>query len=290
MNNNRVNNIGPHGREKSSAPVVISVLSGKGGVGKSIIAYNLSALAANEGQTVLTVDTDWYFGNLHILANINPRATLADTVVHRRPAWQAMIPLGEKWQLMASPAALESIEELDNGKLRAFIQSLKQIFNRYNLIVVDTPSASIDIISTVAEIAEVNLIVVNPELTSLADGFGLYKYLLQCRRDSEAYLFLNRAGSKAEALYIYQKFTLLAQKFLNKVPLSGGYLLDDRHIIDAIARQKPLYELSPESPAVRSLHRLLKRSTDLPAAGRQNRTINREERINLKKALADIKE
>jgi flagellar biosynthesis protein FlhG len=201
-----------------------------------------------------------------------------------------MIPLGEAWQLMASPAALEAIEELDNLKLKTFILSLKQIFNQYSLVIVDTPSASIDIISPLVEIADVNLIVVNPELTSLADGFGLYKYLLRCRRNSEVYLFLNRAGSAAEALYIYQKFTLLAQKFLNKVPLSGGYMLDDRHIIDAIARQKTLCELNPESPAVRSLHRLLKISTDLPAAGWENRTINKEERINLKKALADIKE
>jgi len=65
----RLHFVAPASAVPQGGPRLVSVLSGKGGVGKSILAFNLAERLAALGLRVLAVDGDVYGGNLHILAN-----------------------------------------------------------------------------------------------------------------------------------------------------------------------------------------------------------------------------
>ena len=86
-------------------PRIISILSGKGGVGKSVITYNLAAAAAHSGQRCLIIDCDWYFGNIHILANVIPGLNLADVIYDESLLSKAIIPINNRLRLLPSPAS-----------------------------------------------------------------------------------------------------------------------------------------------------------------------------------------
>ena len=57
----------------------MSLLSGKGGVGKSVLAFNLADQLAGLGYRVLLVDADFALGSLHVLANLNVTCGLMNT-------------------------------------------------------------------------------------------------------------------------------------------------------------------------------------------------------------------
>ena len=282
--------MGPLYREETNTPVVMSVLSGKGGVGRSMLAFNVSAYSAGAGMNVLTVDTDWYFGDQHILANASPVFTLADILKDFNLVYRAMYDLRQNWQLVASPSAADFTDEMDQARMLEFISELKTLYSHHDFIIIDTPSGSIELISAAAAIADINLIIINPEITSIADGYSLFKFLVSKDREAEAHLLVNRVDCKADADFIFQKFVTLAQKFLNRVPMNAGSIPDDRRVADAIARQKPVYGLYEEGETVESLDRLYKLLTGFRENRGKKSLAKREDRINLKKALADIKE
>lgn len=232
---------------ESYPPTVISVLSGKGGTGKSVIAFNLAAIAAREGYKSLVIDCDWYFGNIHILANVIPELTLADIIHDENLSSKAVIHLNERLHMIASSAAGRSETEYNTAILTRFLKGIRTFFSEYEFVIIDTPSGVVDIITMVSNASDLNLIVINPELTSIAAGYSLFKHLVISNKKIEAHLFVNRVLSGTDYEYIYQKFALLGERFLRKMPLGGGYLLDDKHLIDSVARQEPLVEFAPDS-------------------------------------------
>jgi len=63
---------------------IVSVGSGKGGVGKSVIASNLALLFARMGKRVILVDLDISGANLHVMFGMHhPPATLTDFITGR---------------------------------------------------------------------------------------------------------------------------------------------------------------------------------------------------------------
>src|SRR5665647_2317115 len=70
----------PQGWERAGPLRVISVTSGKGGVGKSNVVVNLGLALAQRGLKVLLIDADLGLGNLDILLGLTPQFTLQDAL------------------------------------------------------------------------------------------------------------------------------------------------------------------------------------------------------------------
>jgi flagellar biosynthesis protein FlhG len=271
-------------------PTTVSVLSGKGGVGKSVIAYNLASVAAHEGYRCLLLDGDWYFGNLHILANINPQVTLADAVCHGNRTEKAIIKLNEYLCMICSPSAHHGGAEFEARPFARFLADLKKSFAQYDYIITDTPSSDVDIITLTASACDVNLIIVNPELTSIASGYGLFKYLVRSNDKIPVHLFVNRAEDGTEYEYVYQKFAVLSKSFLGRVPYNAGYLLEDKYVIDSVTHQKPLIEIQPESTTAGQFLKLCNLLTEERFDSFSPTNMRAKESINSKTTLADIRE
>jgi len=286
---NRLQNLDAPLPATNSQPTVVSILSGKGGVGKSVLAYNLAVVLAHQGSRCLLVDCDWNFGNIHILANVLPECTLADFMQNESLESDAVISLNERFGMIASPAAVESEIEFSDRSFARFLEKVRELFNGYEFIVLDTPSGILDIIRTAADASDLNIIVINPELTSIADGYGLFKYLVRSNPEILAHIFINKAECEADYEYVYQKFTVLAEQFLQRVPLNAGYLLDDRHVIESVAKQRPIIEIERSSPSVKRLNKLCKLLTAERLDNGSGSRLTRQRNINSKKALADIK-
>src|SRR5574340_208909 len=70
----------PQGWQRERPLRVISVTSGKGGVGKSNVVVNLGLALSQRGLKVLLIDADLGLGNLDILLGLTPRFTLQDAL------------------------------------------------------------------------------------------------------------------------------------------------------------------------------------------------------------------
>ncbi len=290
MPTNRLHTYGVTGDGRVEGPKIISLISGKGGVGKSVLAFNIGAVLAHQGGRTLILDCDYHFGNIHILGNVVPEMTLADVIENSALFSESLMPIYNNLDLIASPSGTGRYHDFNSLRFRRFLEQLKGLAAGYDYIILDTISGHLELIRQAAEYSNINLVVLNPELTSIADAYGLFKFLVKSKNDFSAHIFLNNIESESDYEYVYQKFTVLAGKFLGRVPLNAGYLFNDRHVIESVSKQRPLVELFPDSPAVSQLSSLCKILTAKSEFRGNDNTVRGEDNINSLKALADIKE
>lgn len=276
--------------DKSEKPSLMAIISGKGGSGKSVIAYNLADSLARQGTRTLLVDADWNFGNLHLLANLIPTTTLYDITEGRLPAVEAATKLRNNLDLIVAPSAIQTGIELNVNRFARFVEKIRDDFRSYDLILFDTPTGQIDLLNIISAASDLNLFVINPELTSIANNFGLLKLLIKLNNQLNPYIFVNRADSGKDSEYIYRKLAALAGRYLKKIPFYAGYLYVHQSIVGSVERQKTLQETDSESPLNDQFSTLCNFITEELLEGAEDKQTKAVKGINLEILLADIKE
>ena len=278
------------GTVRPRRPLMAALVSGKGGVGKSVIAFNLARQLADTGRKTLLVDCDRHFGNVHLLANVIPTGIPVTAMTAETNIAAVVTSITENFNLVATPSAYESDVDSAEIVLSDVLKRLSEESGAYDVILLDTPSGNIDIISQVTGVADINLIVVVPELTAISDGYGLFKFLANAGRYSTAHILVNRAQNGNDAEYIRRKLIHLAGKFLRKVPFSAGYLLEDKNVSDAVGKQAAVADSNADAPVMAGLKALAEYVQREMAVSGSGAAISTSQPVNSETFLADIRE
>jgi flagellar biosynthesis protein FlhG len=125
-----------------------------------------------------------------------------------------------------------------------------------DILLIDTGAGlSRSVMSFVLAADEV-IVIATPEPTSITDAYGLVKTLYNTRPDSKVHLVVNRVESAEEANETANKFTVVAQKFLQFPVATLGYVLDDQVVSKAVKNQEPFFIRYPKSKATYCLEQL----------------------------------
>lgn len=236
----------------SETPLV-SIMSGKGGVGKSVIAFNLAECLAERNCRTLLVDADQGRGNLHILANKASEYGLAEFASGQLSLDEAKLTIGSGFDLLVATNS-EFIEDDEVGQRAArMISELRRQAVDYDIVIIDHPSGTNQATTVISHASNLNLLVLVPELTSIADAYGLYKELITAHRRIDCRLIANWVEDEDEAEYLQDKFCSLARRFLDQSPRFLGWLPLDPDIRKALAAQVPLRRANASCPALRAL-------------------------------------
>jgi len=274
-------------RRDASGPILVSILSGKGGVGKSVIAFNLAERAAALGLRTLLVDADLTCGNQHVLANIDPAEGLEAFARERVDLAESAVAYGDNLAILAH-GATGPIESLSTAaQLAQFVARLRQQAASYDLVVIDHSSGISKSAAVFASASDVNLMVMIPELTSIADCYGLCKYLYESNGAIDCRLLLNRVESDGESEYIWSRFSAVAEQFLGRIPGLAGALIEDGAMRRSVAEQTPLAAISPKSLVLQSLESVIRK---LGLSFGTQTPVNQPQKINNVTAAADIRE
>ena len=262
---------------------LLSVLSGKGGVGKSVLAFNLAERMAALGRNVLLVDGDINSGNLDILANVGCDFGFQQFASGNLSLKEAITNLKDNLDLLPAIRGNELWDLHDTGLAARIAKRLRQESAIYDIVVLDHSSGVSKMATVMAHASDINLLVVVPELTSIADCYGLYKYLLEANQSIDCHLLINRVNSNDEADYIHKKFDALTERFLGKPPRYFGYLLEDELFRSSIARQASLSALDTDSQSVKTVTELARMLIRDPVTMLEKTPVRRE------KVIKDIK-
>jgi septum site-determining protein MinD len=115
---------------------VLTVASGKGGVGKTTTAVNLSIALWQEGNTVALVDADLEMANLAAVLSIEPGPTLHDVLAGEATAEEAVVE-AKNGDLLVLPGTsdLAGFADADPGRLQLVVSDLA---DRCDYVIVDT--------------------------------------------------------------------------------------------------------------------------------------------------------
>ncbi len=235
--------------ETSRARTIV-VTSGKGGVGKSNMALNISAMLGASGNRVALVDADMGMANLDVLADVNPIANISHVINGTRKLDEIIVDMDCGVQLIPGASGLAELAELSEFQRAALLRQLSALEADNDVIVVDTGAGIGPDVITFAASAEKVLVVTTPEPTAITDAYGMIKVLSRSGSGQIA-LLVNMANSRHEARTVYDRISDVARRFLGVRVLFAGYVPWDPKVGQAVRRRTPFVVDSPNCPASR---------------------------------------
>ena len=236
---------------------VITVTSGKGGVGKTSLAVNMALQFQRQGKKVVILDADFGLANIEVMLGIRPQYNLADLMFNGKALKDIITEGPEGIGFISGGSGIKELASLSREQIIMVMEALSELDKLVDVIIVDTGAGIADNVLEFAVASEEVLLVVTPEPTSITDAYALLK-TLNHTQDFQASqtvikLISNRVQSEKEGQEIFDKVSLVADKFLNIQLEYLGFVLNDANVSKAVMHQKPLIQVYPNTPAALSM-------------------------------------
>ena len=229
--------------------VSIAVTSGKGGVGKTNCAVNLSLSLTKMGKKVVLFDTDFGMANAHILLGTNPKRTAADFLRGTAGLESILSDGPSNLRFIAGGSGLLELLNLDNHARYQMLQSLSDLENEIDYLVVDTPAGASESSLFFASAVAVPLVVLVAEPTSFLDAYAFIKITHMEQPDADIKVIVNMANSTKEGERTYNTIRKACEGFLKFSPSLAGVIRRDPKVRDSIRAQSPILMRFPNTEA-----------------------------------------
>ena len=236
-------------RGQHGSALTLAVMSGKGGVGKSNIAVNMSICLAERGLRVALVDLDMGLANADLLMNLHPRYTIAHLVAGVRTIDEISVAGPGGIRFIPGASGMHGLANLSEFERQNLISQLQKLEVNTDIIVFDLGAGISRNVTSFAHAADRTWIVTTPEPTALTDAYATIKALHREQYRSPIALVVNMANSRAEAQLAYRRVAGVARKFLNFPIADGGYMLQDTAVELAVQARCPFVIRYPGSNA-----------------------------------------
>ncbi|MDF2472628.1 MAG: Cobyrinic acid ac-diamide synthase [Anaerocolumna sp.] len=247
----QLRNIIKQRRQPKANAKVITVTSGKGGVGKSSISVNIAIQLSKLGQRVIILDADFGLANVEVMLGIRPRYNLAD-LMFRGKDLQDIITRGpENIGFISGGSGIQELTNISKDQIVYLTQKLFELNEIADYIIIDTGAGINDsVLEFVVASSEV-LLVTTPEPTSITDAYALLKAVNRnpqfLKEHTSIKMISNRVSTMEEGKELYNKLNTVVSKFLN-IPLEFmGSIPQDNHVPKAVMQQKPFSLLYPNT-------------------------------------------
>lgn len=234
---------------------VITVTSGKGGVGKTSLSVNLAVEFRKRGKSVIIFDADFGLANIEVMFGAIPKYNLSDVIFRGKSMEEIIVKGPMDIGFISGGSGITGLGNLTQDQVNFLIYKLKVLEGMADVIIVDTGAGISDsVIGFVASSSEV-MIVTTPEPTSITDAYALLKVLNSRsgfeKESTKIKLIANRVSNYEEGKNLYNKLKLVVDKFLGIELDFLGVVSSDNNISKAIMQQKPITIAYPNSQASR---------------------------------------
>ncbi|MCY6354019.1 MinD/ParA family protein [Clostridium sp. ZS2-4] len=239
----------------STVSKIITVTSGKGGVGKSNFVVNLGITLQKMGKSVLIFDADVGMGNDDVLMGFLPKYNVYDIIFNEMEIEEVIIegPYGIK--LLPGGSGVNRIEEISEMQRERFLNKLGSL-KEFDFILMDTGAGINKSVLGFIHCCDELIIITTPEPTSLTDAYSLVKAVTHLRIKSTAKVIINRVMDYKEGQITFNKFNKATSKFLNISMQYLGSIKEDRKLIQAVRQQKPFVITYPDCEAAEDIRKV----------------------------------
>ena len=265
--NSRPRDVPPPGPGRTTK--TIAVCSGKGGVGKSNIALNLSIMLSGAGNRVALVDADMGMANLDVLLNVDIKGDISHVVAGTKRLEDIVVDLPNGVQFVAGASGLARLANLSEFQRTRLTEELTQLESDNDLIVIDCGAGIGPDVLQFASGADIVLVVTTPEPTAITDAYGMIKALSRRGYIGSLSVLTNQADNRQEGRATYQRLAEVARRFLDIRVFDAGYIDEDPRVRQAVRRRQAFVLAYPKCPASRAIGALVNKLSPGGALVRQ---------------------
>lgn len=227
---------------------IITLTSGKGGVGKSTISVNLGLALAAAGKKVLLFDADLGLANINVLLGVVPKFNLYHVIKGHKELEDIIIKTPEGLDIIAGASGYSMLANLSDKERSTLVGAFEKL-SGYEIMLIDTGAGVSSNVVGFTLPADKVIVVTTPEPTAITDAYGIIKSIVLVAPDKNIKLLVNRAGSSLEGKKVAERVINISSQFLNVRVENLGFIYDDENVPKSIRRQKPFYQLFPNTKA-----------------------------------------
>ncbi len=236
---------------------LVTVTSGKGGVGKSNVTLNLALGLIEKGQKVVVFDVDVGFANLDVLMGISSNHNLLQLLEPGRTVTDILEKGPNGLEFIPGGSGFTHMMQLDNEQLDTLFTRLEQLQGYADTIFFDTGAGVSNESLRFMLSADEVLLVTTPEPTAITDAYAVIKMIHSKKPDTKIRLIINRVASDKEGKSTADKLSLVTKRFLDMELTTLGYVPDDSTVSKAVKAQKPFFLTYPHSQASKGIRELV---------------------------------
>ena len=227
---------------------IITITSGKGGVGKTSISLNLSLSLASQGFKVCLFDADLGLANVSILTGIYPKKDLESVISGQFNLNDIIIKDFQGIDIIPGSSGVEKIADLTRTQTGTLISAFLDL-EEYDYFIFDTSAGiSSQVISFCMASHEI-ILVATCEPTSLTDAYSMLKVLSKYQYDCPVKVVINQVTSGKAAQKAYAQLKETVKRFLSIKVEPLGIVASDKNVRAAVISQTPFLMLFPDTIA-----------------------------------------
>ena len=261
--------------DKQTRPLarVITVTSGKGGVGKSNTSINLAIQFRRLGKKVIILDADFGLANIEIMFGAVPKHNLYDLIYQGKNIREIITWGPMEVGFISGGSGIAGMSNLSRDYLGYIIQNLVQLDAIADIIIVDTGAGIADAVLEFLVASGEILLLTTPEPTSITDSYSLLKALYLHPRfsedDTKVKMIANIVEKEQEGEILFQKLNSVVARYL-KVPMTYlGSVPQDTQLARAVMQQVPVSLQNPEAKSSLAYEKIALRLLEMEETRRQ---------------------
>lgn len=247
-------------KENEKKSRIITVTSGKGGVGKTSVSINLAIQFRLQGKSVIIFDADFGLANIEVMFGAIPKYNLSDLIYRGKDLNDIIMKGPMDIGFISGGSGISGFGDLTKDQLTYLVYKIKELESMADIIIIDTgagiSSAVMDFVVASNEI----ILVTTPEPTSITDSYSLLKALNKRddfdRSQNHIKIVANRVRSYEEGVNLYNKLNVVVSKFLNFNIEFLGIIENDDNMSKAVIQQKPISMAYPNSKGAKSFKKI----------------------------------
>ncbi len=229
-------------------PRVISVSSGKGGVGKTNIVTNLAYCLARLGKKTMVLDADLNLANVDVILGITPKYNLHHVLMGEKSLSEIVVKGPGGMMILPASSGIMELGDLSEEQKLYFLSEITELGSSIDILLIDTAAGLNNNVIYFTLAAQERIIVLTPEPTSLTDAYAMVKVLSSRHNVKKFRILVNSAQSEKEARSVYRQITLVADRFLDTLSFDYlGFIPHDAKLPQAVRAQRLVSEFAPNS-------------------------------------------
>ena len=238
-------------------PLVLSVTSGKGGVGKTNLSINLAYTLQQMGKRVLLMDADLGLANVDILLGLAPEYNIFHLVYDEKSLEQVLVRTDYGFSILPASSGVPEMLKLSTGQKLELIEAMEPLGQETDVLIVDTGAGIGDNVMYFNLAVQERILVLTPEPTALTDAYATIKVLHNKHGVQRFRVVVNMAVDPKQARQTFQRLAAACDRFLDGVSLDLlGFLPQDPTVRQAVARQTPFCHIFPTSAAAQGVKKM----------------------------------